>query len=324
MPSQLPRLPGRANNLLTTGGPGSTNCSSSTPHQLSFVSPSSSRSLSFQSNSTSRATNLQTFFKQPRSQIANMSTTIMPATGGHNEACCNIPPVVASGYTPKGSYEQLGGLKTYVTGPAEATKGLVMIYDAFAYVEQTLQGADILAASDARKYKVFMPDWFKGDPISAELFPPDTEEKQHKPEHRPHTVAAALPDYVKALRKANPHIQELGIVGFCWGGKVVSLVTSAETNPFTIAAVAHPAMVDPSEADKISVPYILLASQEEPVDTVKEFQDNLRVSNHVEMFSDQVHGWMAARGDLSNPRVREQYIRGYRTILQFFREHWGS
>ena len=41
---------------------------------------------------------------------AKMST--MPASHGHNEACCNIPPVVSKGYDAKGSYEEVDGLKT--------------------------------------------------------------------------------------------------------------------------------------------------------------------------------------------------------------------
>lgn len=41
---------------------------------------------------------------------ANMST--MPAQHGHSEACCNIPPIVSSGYDAKGSYDELGGYKT--------------------------------------------------------------------------------------------------------------------------------------------------------------------------------------------------------------------
>ena len=44
------------------------------------------------------------------SQIATMAT--MPATHGHSEACCNIPPIVSSGYVPKGTYKQIGGMKT--------------------------------------------------------------------------------------------------------------------------------------------------------------------------------------------------------------------
>jgi len=36
----------------------------------------------------------------------------MPATNGHNKACCNIPPVVHYNYVPKGTYTELGGYKT--------------------------------------------------------------------------------------------------------------------------------------------------------------------------------------------------------------------
>ena len=43
-------------------------------------------------------------------QIAPLVT--MPASHGHSQACCNIPPIVSSGYIPKGTYEQLGGMKT--------------------------------------------------------------------------------------------------------------------------------------------------------------------------------------------------------------------
>lgn len=61
-------------------------------------------------------------------------------------------------------------LRVDVTGPAEAKKAIVVIYDIFGYFEQTLQGADILAYSDHHQpYKVFMPDWFKGKPCPIEM-----------------------------------------------------------------------------------------------------------------------------------------------------------
>lgn len=43
-----------------------------------------------------------------------------------------------------------------------------MIYDIFGYFDQTVQGADILATSHAQKYRVFIPDWFKGEPCPIE------------------------------------------------------------------------------------------------------------------------------------------------------------
>lgn len=56
-----------------------------------------------------------------------------------------------------------------MTGPADATKALVIIYDIFGYFDQTVQGADILAyGDDTQKYRVFIPDWFKGEPCPIE------------------------------------------------------------------------------------------------------------------------------------------------------------
>ncbi len=66
----------------------------------------------------------------------------------------------------------------------------------------------------------------------------------------------------------------------------------------------------------------MLASGEEPPETVKEFEGNLKVPHHVETFSDQVHGFMAARADLSNARVKDEYSRGYKTVLEFFGKEW--
>jgi len=75
---------------------------------------------------------------------------------------------------------------------------------------------------------------------------------------------------------------------FCWGGKVVSLATSSALNPFRAAAVCHPAMVEPKDAAAIKVPFIMLASGEEPADKVKEFENKLEGPKHVEIFEDQV------------------------------------
>ncbi|KAL2269569.1 hypothetical protein VTJ83DRAFT_1753 [Remersonia thermophila] len=257
-----------------------------------------------------------------------MST--MPATHGHNAACCNIPPVVSSGYQPKGTYKEYDGLKTYHTGPSDATKGLVVIYDIFGYFDQTVQGADILATSHAQKYQVFIPDWFKGEPCPIELYPPKTPEQQKSlgaffVKNPPGGVADALPGFVEKLKAQHPEIKSWGLLGYCWGGKVVALTTSRDTNPFAVGAEIHPAMVDPSEAEGIRVPLILLASKEEPAETVAKFEANLKnaPAKHVETFTDQIHGWMAARADLSDPRVKEEYARGYKVVLDFFAKNWA-
>ena len=80
-------------------------------------------------------------------------------------------------------------------------------------------------------------------------------------------------------------------------------------------------MVDAADADGINVPFMMLASGDEPAEDVKKFEEALTVPKHVERFDDQIHGWMAARSDLSNERVKSEYERGYKTLLSFFGEH---
>lgn len=82
-------------------------------------------------------------------------------------------------------------------------------------------------------------------------------------------------------------------------------------------------MVDAADAEGVKTPFALLASGEEPAEDVKKFEDALGgTPKHVEIFKDQIHGWMAARADLEDKRVKEEYERGYKTVLQFFGKHF--
>ena len=88
-----------------------------------------------------------------------------------------------------------------------------------------------------------------------------------------------------------------------------------------MAGECHPAMVDPKDAEGIQIPLIMLASKEEPEDAVKKFEETLKVDKNVESFGDQLHGWMGARADLEDARNKEEYIRGWKTVLEFFGKH---
>merc|ERR1712093_535586 len=130
---------------------------------------------------------------------------------GHSAACCSIPPIVAKDYKEKGKYETIGGLKTYVTGSSNASKGLLYIYDIFGYFPQSIQGADILATSDKdNQYQVFIPDWFEGKPADISWYPPDNDEKGKalgnffQTTGAPPATASKVPTIVEALTKAYP------------------------------------------------------------------------------------------------------------------------
>ncbi|CAG8040316.1 unnamed protein product [Penicillium salamii] len=143
------------------------------------------------------------------------------------EACRTIPAIIAQGYTPLGSYETCNGLKTYVTGNTTASIGLVDLYDVFGLASQTLQGADILAAR--LNAVVLVPDFFEGDSLKRESVPADTPEKQkiisdfiaHKASI-PRNVGVLL-EAVQQYKNQFPSVEHWGALGFCWGGKVISI-----------------------------------------------------------------------------------------------------
>ena len=113
------------------------------------------------------------------------------------------------------------------TGPSSAKQGILVVYDIFGFFPQTLQGADILATSDkGKEYKIFMPDWFEGQPADISWYPPDTDEKGKKLGEFFQTAAAPpktiekVNRVIRELKSSNPGVNEWGIVGYCWGGKV--------------------------------------------------------------------------------------------------------
>ncbi|GAP89704.1 putative dienelactone hydrolase family protein [Rosellinia necatrix] len=245
----------------------------------------------------------------------------------HSEACCRIPPVVGKGYEPKGRYVDLDGLRTYVTGPPDADKAILAAYDIFGFFPQTLQGADILATGDTEQpYQVFIPDFFNGNPAKMDWYPPTNDEQKAIvgewfkdaawPIHRPR-----IPGILQAAEKTNPNIKAWGIMGYCWGGKMASMMASDEPGLFKAAVQTSPAQIDADDAARVRIPTMLLASKNESADLVKAYGESLSVPSHVEMFNDQVHGFMSARADLEDDRVKAEYERGYALSLKFFHEH---
>ncbi|KAH8431651.1 dienelactone hydrolase family protein [Aspergillus melleus] len=248
---------------------------------------------------------------------------------GVSKACCSIPPVVAKNYQAKGEYKTINGLKTYVTGPEDATKAILVIYDIFGFFPQTLQGADILSTANTQKYRVFIPDFFEGQPADISWFPPQTDDHKAKlgnffqTKAAPPATLSRIPGVVDEANKLAPAGKpfDWSILGYCWGGKIAVLATGQENKTFKAAVQCHPAMLAPDDAKSVNVPMALLASKDEDPSDVTAFGDNLSKPHYVETFTSQIHGWMAARSDLENDEVRKEYERGYRTALDFLHQH---
>ncbi|KAF2720113.1 dienelactone hydrolase family protein-like protein [Polychaeton citri CBS 116435] len=242
----------------------------------------------------------------------------------HSKACCSLPVAQAEGYSAKGTYETLGDVKYYTIGPATAKKAIFFIYDIFGYTPQTIQGADILARGQS-EYLVVMPDLFEGKPAQAAWF---ADKEAHQDElgaflsklADPSPKIAQIHSFFAEASKKYPSVEKWGTIGYCFGGKLVAL-TSGDKTPWAAAIQTSPAYVSAADAEKVTVPMALLASQDEPADAVKDFDAALNVPKHIETFEGQIHGWMSARANLKDDVVRKEYERGYQVALTFFGEH---
>jgi dienelactone hydrolase len=97
----------------------------------------------------------------------------------------------------------------------------------------------------------------------------------------------------------------------------VTLTT--QSNPlYAAAACSSPARMDTGDAAKITIPICILTSEEESDTEVSDFVEALKVEHYIERFAGQKHGWMTARGDLGDDKVKEAYKRGYSIMLDFF------
>ena len=171
-----------------------------------------------------------------------------------------------------------------------------------------------------------MPDFFDGQPLDISVFPPKTDE--HKKilgnffatTANPEETQKKIPECLKAAEKFNPNIKVWGALGYCWGGKMISLLSGPGT-PLTAAAQTSPAMVDPKDAENISIPMCLLASQDENVEDIKKFEENLKGVKHVATYDTMPHGFMSAKADLSKSDVLKEYESGYKTVLTFFHDN---
>lgn len=161
-----------------------------------------------------------------------------------------------------------------VTGNRNASRGIFLCYDVFGIFVQAIKGADILASDypdmpdGAGNFKVFMPDFWGDHPQDLGNFPPKTP-KQKKAvadflsgPADPNKILPMISPLLDRFQAENPHIQSWSVVGFCWGVKIASLVTTRGTR-FKAAAGAHPTLMEVEDAKHITVPMCILPSQDE-------------------------------------------------------------
>lgn len=56
-------------------------------------------------------------------------------------------------------------------------------------------------------------------------------------------------------------IEEFGILGFCWGGKVAELAAIEMKELFKASAIIHPSSIADEEAEEVKIPMYLMPAQ---------------------------------------------------------------
>ena len=151
-----------------------------------------------------------------------------------------FPQGTIHGGQPKGAEEVIHGLNTYVIGNRTSPKGIIVIYSDIFGLPLPNNRLIADAYAESGEYLVYMPDFFKGDPVPlkvADLLIPADKAKQSKfglytgmlagapsflmwmSRHKEAPTNKVCMDFLQALRRATPRSRKIGMVGFCWGGK---------------------------------------------------------------------------------------------------------
>lgn len=358
-------------------------------HRLCLQAPLQTRLLPLRNRRAFTTTTALTAPPPPK-----MST--MPATHGHNEACCNIPPVVSKGYKPKARTRRLAAgrrvclpnalslglrilsLRLVSWGMETLTIGGVQTSLARRMQTRPLFSSTTSLATLTRRSRAptFSPMATRSKstrslsltgsraspaPSSGELslcvshacspadgvrYPPNTEEKKKNLGNffgtfPPPKIAGYVPDYVKALKEKNPSVSKYGIIGVSpsrtpsrgtlfdhlrthlhrsdvLGRQGRGPVRQGLHQPLLRRRIRPPGHGRPGRRRRHHYPHDAARLQGGARRHGQEVRGRAQGAQHVETFSDQIHGWMGARADLDDARVKEEYERGYKTVLSFF------
>ncbi|KAL5796773.1 hypothetical protein ACOSQ2_001593 [Xanthoceras sorbifolium] len=229
--------------------------------------------------------------------------------------CCENPPALSSS-SGAGSVVEMGGLKTYVTGPSHSNRAILLISDVFGYEAPTLRKlADKVGAAG---FFVAVPDFFYGDPYA-----PDNVEKPIPVWIQSHGTDKGIEDakpVIDALKSKG--ISAIGAAGFCWGAKVV--VELAKSNCIQAAVLLHPSLVTVDDIKEVKAPIAVLGAEIDkisPPELLKQFEEVLsarsEVNGYVKIFPGVVHGW-TVRYNVEDEKAVKVAEEAHQNMLDWF------
>ncbi|KAM0055548.1 putative dienelactone hydrolase, alpha/Beta hydrolase [Helianthus debilis subsp. tardiflorus] len=196
--------------------------------------------------------------------------------------CCANPPAMNSGFG-KGSVEEIGGLKSYITGDRSSNRAILLASDAF--------------------------DFFFGDCIYS-TSPPEVRANWLN-NHSPEKGCENARKIISELKSKG--VCSVGAAGFCWGGMMV--VKLAKYNDIKAAVILHPGRLTDNDVKEVKVPTAILGGELDqlcPQEEVKRYgeilSENQDVESFVKIFKGVGHGWASrySEDDESAARSAEE------------------
>jgi len=250
------------------------------------------------------------------------------------KACCEggVPDTKASA---EGLCGKTVELESPVTGKTltcyevgqEGDKAVIVAYDIFGFsVARTKEVCDQIAKAG---FRVILPDFFRGTDVLKEFgtFPPAggmnaVVEWVTKTAPLDATVKEVFEVVIKHLESTctSPSV-DVGMVGFCWGGKIAMLSSAQERIKASVGI--HPSFLKPEDAANAKCPQMLLpAGNDPPIGPIwdalqsKPFADKC----FKKVFEKMPHGW-SLRSDMSDPEQGPQANEAIKLAIQFFKDN---
>ncbi|ELU42480.1 DLH domain-containing protein [Rhizoctonia solani AG-1 IA] len=208
---------------------------------------------------------------------------------------------IVADYKPKGTFETINGISTYVIGDKSSKKAIVVVMDVFGMVPLTQQGCDILASQG---FYVLMPDYLGDQALGDGDIPFNTPEKIEKRNKlfsgvgNPQTRAV---DLVKLGEKLKSEGFTVGSIGYCWGGKLIMIAGASDA--FAAVAGVHPSQ----DAANCKAAIGLYPTKDEDPTAMEPF---VKIAKDYKLYSSVHHGFAAARARLDDPHHKAEMSSG--------------
>jgi len=229
---------------------------------------------------------------------------------------------VASSSNAKGTIENIDSVNTYVVRPAKkSTSAIVIATDIFGV---TLPKMHIVADAftNATGFLTVAPDLFNGDAFSPSSSFADFP--KWFPNHPPVSKIPIIEATIKHLREKEG-IQKIGIIGYCYGGKI-SIKFGARPDQVQVYAAAHPAAPDAGDIEAIKLPGLYLCAEtdqsfgESVREAAKETLHKNGVPSTFKLYPGTSHGF-AIRDDENKPLEVEGKKHAIEESVKFFEQH---